>query len=101
MKKRTLIAACLVAAMTANAQNTTSGIDKKNMNLNVKPGTDFYQYAAGGWLKNNPLDAEHTNNGAFTDLFEENQKRIQELIMEYANKPPATRNARTKAWKPL
>ena len=87
MKKRTLIAACLFAAMTANAQNTTSGIDKKNMNLNVKPGTDFYQYAAGGWLKNNPLDAEHTNNGAFTDLFEENQKRIQELIMEYANKP--------------
>ena len=29
MKKRTLIAACLFAAMTANAQNTTSGIDKK------------------------------------------------------------------------
>ena len=87
MKKRTLIAACLLAAMSANAQRQVSGIDKKNMNLNVKPGTDFYQYAAGGWLKSHPLDAEHTNNGAFTDLYEENQKRIQELILEYASKP--------------
>ena len=87
MKKRTLIAACLLAAMSANAQSQVSGIDKKNMNLNVKPGTDFYQYAAGGWLKSHPLDAEHTNNGAFVDLFEENQKRIQELILEYASKP--------------
>ena len=87
MEKRTLIAACLLAAMSANAQSQVSGIDKKNMNLNVKPGTDFYQYAAGGWLKSHPLDAEHTNNGAFTDLYEENQKRIQELILEYASKP--------------
>ena len=87
MKKRTLIAACLLAAMSAGAQSQVSGIDKKNMNLNVKPGTDFYQYAAGGWLKSHPLDAEHTNNGAFTDLYEENQKRIQELILEYASKP--------------
>ena len=87
MKKRTLIAACLLAAMSAGAQSQVSGIDKKNMDLSVKPGTDFYQYAAGGWLKNHPLDAEHTNNGAFTDLYEENQKRIQELILEYASKP--------------
>ncbi|EFL46391.1 peptidase family M13 [Prevotella disiens FB035-09AN] len=82
-----MIAACLLAAMSVNAQNQTSGIDKKNMDLSVKPGTDFYQYAAGGWLKNNPLDAEHTSNGAFVDLFEQNQVRIQELIMEYAGKP--------------
>ena len=87
MKKRTLIAACLLAAMSAGAQSQVSGIDKKNMDLSVKPGTDFYQYAAGGWLKSHPLDAEHTNNGAFTDLHEENQKRIQELILEYASKP--------------
>lgn len=87
MKKRTLIAACLLAAMSTGAQSQVSGIDKKNMDLSVKPGTDFYQYAAGGWLKSHPLDAEHTNNGAFTDLYEENQKRIQELILEYASKP--------------
>ena len=38
-------------------------------------------------MKAHPLDAEHTNNGAFTDLYDENQKQIQELILQYANTP--------------
>lgn len=79
----------MLATLSAGAQNLSSGIDKANMDLSVKPGTDFYRYAAGGWMKNNPLDAEHTDNGAFTDLYEQNQKRIQELILEYANHPQA------------
>lgn len=87
MKKKTLLAAMMLATLSAGAQNLSSGIDKANMNLSVKPGTDFYRYAAGGWLKKNPLDAEHTSNGAFTDLYEQNQKRIQGLILEYATHP--------------
>lgn len=87
MKKKTLLAAMMLATLSAGAQNLSSGIDKANMDLSVKPGTDFYRYAAGGWLKNNPLDAEHTDNGAFTDLYEQNQKRIQGLILEYATHP--------------
>lgn len=77
----------MLATLSAGAQNLSSGIDKANMDLSVKPGTDFYRYAAGGWLKKNPLDAEHTDNGAFTDLYEQNQKRIQGLILEYATHP--------------
>lgn len=87
MKKKTLLAAMMLATLSTGAQNLSSGIDKANMDLSVKPGTDFYRYAAGGWLKNNPLDAEHTDNGAFTDLYEQNQKRIQGLILEYATHP--------------
>lgn len=87
MKKKTLLAAMMLATLSAGAQNLSSGIDKANMDLSVKPGTDFYRYAAGGWLKKNPLDAEHTSNGAFTDLYEQNQKRIQGLILEYATHP--------------
>ncbi len=87
MKKKTLLAAMMLATLSAGAQNLSSGIDKANMDLSVKPGTDFYRYAAGGWLKKNPLDAEHTSNGAFTDLYEQNQVRIQNLILDFANKP--------------
>lgn len=87
MKKKTLLAAMMLATLSAGAQNLSSGIDKANMDLSVKPGTDFYRYAVGGWLKKNPLDAEHTSNGAFTDLYEQNQKRIQGLILEYATHP--------------
>lgn len=83
----TLLIGLSLAASSALAQTTTSGIDKANMDLSVKPGNDFYEYAAGGWLKSHPLDAEHPMNGAFVDLEELNQKRINELITEYASKP--------------
>ena len=88
MKTRLLLLSLSLAATSAFAQTTlSSGIDKANMDLSVKPGNDFYRYAAGGWLKSHPLDAEHPMNGAFIDLEEQNQKRIQQLIEEYASKP--------------
>ena len=90
MKTRLLLLSLSLAATSAFAQTTlSSGIDKANMDLSVKPGNDFYRYAAGGWLKSHPLDAEHPMNGAFVDLEEQNQKRIQQLIEEYASKPQA------------
>lgn len=83
-----ILAALLLGSTAAFAQQQLgSGIDKANMDLSVKPGDDFYRYAAGGWLKSHPLDAEHVSNGAFVDLEEENQKRIQGIILEYAGKP--------------
>lgn len=86
MKTKTLLVSFSMIATAACAQNLSSGIDKANMNLNVKPGMDFYEYAAGGWLKTHPLDAEHPTNGAFVDLEEQNQKRIKGLIEEYSSK---------------
>lgn len=83
MRTKVLFAALLLSATTAFAQQEKlgSGIDKTNMDLTIKPGNDFYRYAAGNWMKNHPLDAEHTDNGAFTDLFEQNQKRIQDISL--------------------
>ena len=66
-------------ASSGFSQTQSSGIDLSNLDTSVKPGDNFYQYAAGGWLKTHPLDAEHSDNGAFTDLYELNQKRIQEI----------------------
>ena len=80
--KKIVTLSCLMMAMTAMGQNFT-----QNLDTSVRPGDDFFQYAAGGWMKAHPLDAEHTNNGAFTDLYEESQKQIQELILQYANAP--------------
>ena len=84
--RKTLIAVALMAiTLGANAQ-TKSNVDKANMDLSVKPGENFYQYAVGNWLKNHPLDAQHPMNGAFTDLEEQNNDRIKELVKEYADK---------------
>lgn len=86
--KRTFLLGLAFCALGAFAQtNLSSGIDLKNLDTSIKPGNDFYHYAAGGWLKSHPLDAEHAENGAFVDLQELNQKRIQGIILEYASKP--------------
>ncbi|MFB9898655.1 M13 family metallopeptidase [[Hallella] seregens] len=87
MKKRMMLMGLALAATGAMAQNLSSGIDPNNLDTSVRPGDDFYHYAAGGWLKAHPLDAEHSDNGAFTDLYELNQTRIQELILQYADAP--------------
>ena len=79
MNTKLLLLSLSLAATSAFAQQTLgSGIDKANMDLSVKPGNDFYRH---------PLDAEHPMNGAFVDLEEQNQKRIQGLINEFASKP--------------
>ena len=77
----------VAATTTASAQPNLKGYDKENMDLGVKPGTDFVQYATGTWLKNHPLDAEHVTNGAFMDLYDKNQLQINELILQFANEP--------------
>ena len=87
MKKQIVLLGLALACTGAFAQTPTSGIDRSNLDTSVRPGDDFYHYAAGGWLKSHPLDAEHPENGAFVDLEELNQKRIQELILQYANQP--------------
>ena len=56
------------------------------MDPSVKPGDDFWQYAVGTWLKNNPIDKEYPMNGAFVDLEKANELRINALIMKYADK---------------
>jgi len=89
MKKTILMASLSMLTSVSFGQSLTSGIDRSSMNLSVKPGDDFYEYAAGGWLKSHPLDAEHPTNGAFVDLEELNQKRIKSLIEEYASAPQA------------
>jgi putative endopeptidase len=55
-------------------------IDKGNMDASVKPGDNFYQYANGNWVKNNPVPASRTRWGSFDELRQESSKRLQTLL---------------------
>ncbi len=75
-----LLPAILLLASIASFSQTTKYIDKANMDLSVKPGDNFYQYANGTWIKNNPVPASRTRWGSFDELRQESTKRLQTLL---------------------
>ncbi len=55
------------------------------MDRSVSPATNFYEYADGAWLKNNPVPADKSRWAAFTELAERNWYLIHEILINAAN----------------
>lgn len=88
MKIKNYLPVIAFGLMSAGAmsQDTkyTSGIHMENLDTSVLPGTSFYQYACGGWMKNNPLTDEYSRFGSFDLLAENNREQLHTLITELA-----------------
>ncbi|TWV13065.1 M13 family metallopeptidase [Bacteroidaceae bacterium HV4-6-C5C] len=84
MKYFPVLAFCLMAAGCGSKKGVVSegGVDFSNLDKTALPGTDFYQYACGGWMKNHPLTDEYARFGSFDMLAENNRKQVRELIEE-------------------
>ena len=78
----TMMAIASISLMTMAQGNLGSGLHPEDFNKNVRPGDDFYEYACGGWMKNNPLPAAYSRYGSFDRLGEENNKRINGILKE-------------------
>lgn len=79
-----IIAMAGLATMMActSEKKMGSGLDLNNFDKTVKAGDDFYQYACGGWMKNNPLPPAYPRYGSFDVLAEENNKRVNGILDE-------------------
>ena len=82
-----IIPMMMIAAMPmgVDAQNK-SGLVMSNLDKTVKPADDFYQFATGGWQKNNPLPAAYSRFGSFDLLAENNNKQINGILTELQKK---------------
>ena len=76
------MAACAPGQKNDNAM----GLDLTDMDTTVAPGEDFYLYACGGWMKNNPLKGEYARFGSFDQLRENNKEQLRTLVEELSSK---------------
>ncbi len=50
------------------------------MDKSVEPGVDFFHYADGAWVKNNPVPADKSRWGAFPELQERNWYLVHQIL---------------------
>lgn len=65
---------------SAEGKGTRKLLDPANMDTTIRPGDNFFLYANGTWLKNNPVPNDKTRWGSFDQLIENNQKALHELL---------------------
>ena len=87
MKMKQILPMVLMASapMMGMGQNK-SGLVMSNLDKTTKPADDFYQFATGGWQKNNPLPAAYSRFGSFDQLQEDNNKRINTILSDLQKK---------------
>ncbi len=81
--------------MTEKKMETMS-INPANMDTSITPGNDFYMYANGNWLKNNPIKEEYSVFGSFHQLDEDNTKMLKELFENAVNSKDAKEGSELK-----
>ncbi|MEO7040737.1 MAG: M13 family metallopeptidase [Gemmatimonadaceae bacterium] len=74
-------------ASTAGAQGTyhqTKPLDPINLDTTCAPCTNFYQFANGGWLKDNPIPPAYPQWGSFNELAEQNNEKLKVVLEDAA-----------------
>src|ERR1700731_5498633 len=75
----------LILASHAADTSSSWGFASTNLDKTCKPCEDFYQFAMGGWMKNNPIPADRPSWSTGGELQEKNQAELRQIVESSAS----------------
>lgn len=82
----TCLAGVVMACNPKGAQTQqVPAIDLAAMDTTVAPSADFYLYANGSWIKNNPLKPAYSRYGSFDILRDSSVAQVHAIVEELRN----------------
>ena len=95
MRKLMLPASLYLGTLFGQTASPDLHLDLKAIDRTANPCVDFYQYACGSWIKNNPIPPDQSRWDRF-DALQERNREILHQILEEAARPDAKRDATTQ-----
>jgi len=93
MRFRHLALACALTAASpailfaAAPRYGTWGVATEDMDLKVKPGDSFFEFAEGTWLRNHPIPADKTGAGYNYELPDEIEQQVRKMVEDVTASP--------------
>ncbi|PCJ89795.1 MAG: peptidase M13 [Flavobacteriales bacterium] len=78
------------------AEKQYKGVETANMDPTVSPCIDFYQYANGAWLTNNPIPETESRWGSFHEVRDRNNDILKKILEDATNNADAAQGSNTQ-----
>jgi predicted metalloendopeptidase len=89
------------ASLTSGAVFPPWGVTLTYMDPSVSPGSDFFRYANGAWLKTALIPPDRSVAGVNLELDKRNEARLRSIVADLAGKPDAALSAEERKLRDL